>query len=46
MSIDLVESRVLLVAKIQVDVEEFQCNSSDGAASRVQGFKDKLPTQK
>ena len=46
MSVDLVESRVLPIAKIQVDVEEFQWNSSDRAASRVQGFKDKAPTQK
>ena len=36
MSIDLVESRVLPVIRIQVDVEEFRCSNSDGAASRVQ----------
>ena len=46
MSVDLVGSRVLPVVKIQVDVEEFQHNSPDGAVSRVQGFKDEVPTQK
>ena len=45
-SIDLIGSRVLPVIKIQVDIERFQCNSLDGAASRIQGFKDEVPTQK
>ena len=36
MSVDLVESRVLPVIRIQVDVKEFQYSNSDGGASRVQ----------
>ena len=32
--------------KIQVDVKGFQRNSLDGVASRIQGFRDKVPTQK
>ena len=46
MSIDLVGSRVLPVVKTWVDIEEFQHNSPDGAVSRIQGFKDEVPTQK
>ena len=46
MSVDLIGSRVFPVVKTQVDIEGFQCNSSDRAASRIQGFKDKVPTQK
>ena len=32
--------------KTQVDIKAFQHNNSGGVASRVQGFKGKVPTQK
>ena len=32
--------------KTQVDINAFQCNNSDRVASKVQGFKEEVPTQK
>ena len=31
---------------VQVDIEEFRCNNSDGVASRIQEFRECVPTQK
>ena len=32
--------------EVQVDVEGFQHNNSDGVASRIQESRDRVPTQK
>ena len=32
--------------KVQVDIKGFQCNNLDGVAARIQGFRDRVPTQK